>query len=175
MPALANKKPRRAISAFLVAAILLAAACQRPPREGAASSHAADLRSAPRHDLGEDEEAGGHTLRRHVGRSDDDLRDRLAHEPNLAAASTYRDRETAERVVGLTLQQNHDKIDRWLSRPGGHANLVLDYDGDSAQSIGRTLRRGETRAQPCSRAVVILKWSGAGEYYVLTSYPECRS
>jgi Bacterial CdiA-CT RNAse A domain len=154
---------------MVLAGILCAPACQRPPQ---VSSESSAIRSAPRHDLGQDEEAGGHTLKRHVGRSDDELRERLSREPSIAAASTYSDRGSAEQVIGLTLERNRDKIDRWLSRPGGHPNLVLDYDG--SQPIGRTLRRGEDRAQPCSRAVVILKWSGRGEYYVLTSYPECR-
>jgi hypothetical protein len=161
-------------SVLALGGILLAVACQRPPREGASSAASAELRSAPRHDLSRAEQAGGHTLRRHVGLSDEQLRQRLEREPNIAAASTYTDRETAERVVGLVLEQNRDKIARWLSRQGGHPNLVLDYNGDPAQPIGRTLRRGEDRAQPCSRAVVILKWNGGGEYYVLTSYPECR-
>lgn len=163
--------------AIVLAAFLLSVACQRPPREGTASSTAqgsTDLRFAPRHDLTPDEEAGGHTLRRHVARTDDQLRERLEREPNIAAASTYVDRETAERAVGLVLDHNRDKIARWLSRTGGHPNLALDYNGDPAQPIGRTLRRGEDRPQPCSQAVVILKWSSASEYYVLTSYPECR-
>lgn len=160
--------------ALLAVAILPFGACQKPPREGgAASALPLPLSSAPRHDLTQDEESGGHTLRRHVARTDDQLRERLEREPNIAAASTYTDRETAERVVGLVLDQNRDKIPRWLSRPGGHPNLVLDYSGDPAQPIGRTLRR-EGRLQPCSHAVVILKWNGPSEYYVLTSYPECR-
>ena len=158
--------------------ILAAMACQRPPHETAsgpsAPSSAQRFQSVPRHDLTRDEEAGGHTLRKHAGQSDDQLRERLQREPNIAAASTYTDRETAERVVGIALRENRDKIAPWLTRPGGHPNLVLDYDGDPAQPIGRTLRRDENRPQPCSHAVVILRWRGDSEYYVLTSYPECR-
>ena len=168
----------RRLSSFAAVLVLVLSfsGCQRPPTDSADAhaSSARPYRSSPRHDLSQDEAAGGHTLSKHVGRTDDELRQRLEREPNITAASTYTDRETAERVVGTVLEQNRDKIARWLSRPGRHPNLVLDYDGDPAHAIGRTLRRGENTPQPCSHAVVILRWRGDSEYYVLTSYPECR-
>lgn len=126
-------------------------------------------------DLSQDEAAGGHTLRKHVGRSDEELRQRLRHERNIAAASTWSDRETAERAVGTAVEQNRERIERWLDRQGGHPNLVIDYDGDPSHPIGRTLRRDADQAEPCSHATVVLKWTGPNDYYVLTSYPECRA
>jgi hypothetical protein len=51
--------------------------------------------------------------------------------------------------------------------------LVIDFHGQSAQPIGRCMARGEQVAQPASDALIVLKWSGPGDYYVLTSYPEC--
>jgi Bacterial CdiA-CT RNAse A domain len=142
------------------------------PRE---SSREKNNVSTPVRDLSQDEAAGGHTLRKHVGRTDDELRQRLRHERNIAAASTWTDRETAERAVGVAIEQNREKIDRWLARSGGHPNLVIDYDGDPSHPIGRTLNRDSDRTQPCSRATVVLRWSGPSDYYVLTSYPECRA
>jgi hypothetical protein len=124
--------------------------------------------------LSQDESEGGHTLRKHVGRSDAELRDRLRHERNISAASTWTDRQTAERAVGIALQQSRDRIDRWLNRPGGHPNLVIDYDGDSSHPIGRSLRRDADEPQPCAHATIVLKWIASNDYYVLTSYPECR-
>jgi hypothetical protein len=126
------------------------------------------------HDLSQDESAGGHTLRKHVGRTDDQLQERLRHERNISAASTWTDRETAERAVGIALQQNHDKIDRWLNRSEGHPNLVIDYDGDVSRPIGRSLRRNAGQPEPCAHATIVLRWAGPNDYYVLTSYPECR-
>ena len=127
--------------------------------------------SSATRDLSQDEAAGGHTLKKHVGRTDDELRERLRHERSISAASTYSDRATAERAVGEAIERNNQKIQRWLEREGGHPNLVLDYDSD--HPIGRTIRRGEEQAQPCSHAVVILRWDGERQYHVLTSYPEC--
>jgi hypothetical protein len=151
------------------------AACQRPPegdsatREGSSQSQAGPVR-----DLSQDEAAGGHILSRHVGKSDAELRDRLQREADISAASTYTDRETAEHVVGTTLQQAQSRIERWLDRKTNHPNLVLDYHGDAAHPIGRTLHHGDSASQPCSNAVVVLRWDGDRQYHVLTSYPECR-
>jgi hypothetical protein len=132
------------------------------------------VRTSGSRDLTQDENAGGHTLRKHVGQTNEQLRERLQEERNIAAVSTWSDRATAELAVGLALAQNRDRINRWLSRSGGHPNLVVDYENDRAHPIGRSLRRGTDRAEPCARAAIVLKWAGSYDYYVLTSYPECR-
>ena len=124
-------------------------------------------------DLSQDEVAGGHILRRHVGQTDDELRERLERERGITGASTYTDRSTAEHAVGAAIADSQDRIQRWLNRSGGHPNLVLDYD--SPVPIGRTINRGESEARPCAHALIVLKYARPNEYYVLTSYPECRS
>ena len=50
---------------------------------------------------------------RSKGRTDEQLRERLESKPNMSAASTYPDRETAERVVGTALWQEQAEIWRW--------------------------------------------------------------
>jgi hypothetical protein len=143
-----------------------------PTEHNASASTKLDTLPPAARDLSQDDAEGGHTLRKHVGKSDSDLKQRLAREHSISAASTYTDRETAERVVGTTLNQQRDKIQRWLELGGEHPNLVLDYAGD--QPIGRTMRRGAATSTPCAKAVVVLRYAGGGQYYVLTSYPECR-
>ena len=124
-------------------------------------------------DLSRDEAAGGHILRKHVGQTDEQLRERLEQERHITGASTYTDRSTAEHAVGAAIAQSQGRIQRWLYGSGGHPNLVLDYD--SEDPIGRTMNRGENQSHPCKHALVVLKYAGPNEYYVLTSYPECRS
>jgi len=165
------------ILALATSALIAISGCEHP--QGTSSSAHSESASTKLDTLppaargiSQDDEAGGHTLRKHVGKSDNELRQRLAREHNISAASTYTDREIAERVVGTTLNLQRDKIQRWLERGGEHPNLVLDYDAD--QPIGRTMRRGSNTSTPCSRAVVVLRYAGGGQYYVLTSYPECR-
>lgn len=123
------------------------------------------------HDLSLDESHGGHTLKRHVARTDDELDDRLREEPGILAASTYTDRATAETAIADALNRNRDKIERWLQRDK-HPNLVLDYDGE--RPLGRTLNRGAQHSEPCSHAIIVLRWDEPSGYHVLTSYPECR-
>jgi hypothetical protein len=165
--------------AVLLSTVLAIFACKashgapEQSQRSALADHSGEHHEAgPRHDLSVDEEQGGHTLSRHVGRSDEQLRERLQREPDISAASTYSDRESAEQAVGAAIHDNQDRLQRWLQRRGGHPNLVLDYYGD--RPVGRTLRRGQDRTEPCSHAIVVLRWLGRDEYYVLTSYPECR-
>jgi len=135
-----------------------------------AESH---LANGSRRDLSQDEAAGGHVLRKHVGQTDDELRERLERDRRITGASTYTDRPAAEHAIGAAIAESQDRIQRWLNRSGGHPNLVLDYDSETP--IGRTINRGESEAHPCAHALVVLKYAGPNQYYVLTSYPECRS
>jgi Bacterial CdiA-CT RNAse A domain len=153
--------------------------CQPPASTNAASSAArAEFRqtAGPVRDLNLDEAAGGHILRKHVGQTDEQLRERLAQERHITGASTYTDRSTAEHAVGAAIAQSQERIQTWLGRSGGHPNLVLDYDSEAP--IGRTINRGENQSRPCTHALVVLKYdlkyTGTNNYYVLTSYPECR-
>jgi hypothetical protein len=122
-----------------------------------------------RHDLAADEARGGHTLARHVGKTDADLRERLASE-GISTASTYASRDIAERTVARALRDNADRIDTWSSRRGNRPNLEIDYRGSRGEVLGRCMRRGRD-ATDCFNAVIVLRWSGR-DYYVLTSYPE---
>src|SRR3981081_4252101 len=154
--------------------------CQPPAATNAASSAPrAEFRqtNAPVRDLSRDEAAGGHILRKHVGQTDEQLRERLEQERHITGASTYTDRAAPEHAVGAAIAQSQERIQSWLNRPGGHLNLVLDYDSETP--IGRTMNRGENQSRPCTHALVVLKYvlkyTAPSEFYVLTSYPECRS
>src|SRR5277367_3954110 len=92
--------------------------------------------SGPTRDLSQDEAAGGHILRKHVGQTDDELRERLERERRITGASTYTDRSAAEHAVGAAIAHSQGRIQNWLGRSGGHPNLVLDYDSETP--IGRT-------------------------------------
>ena len=129
-------------------------------------------RATPRYDLARDENRGGHTLSRHVGRTDAELRERLARERNISAASTWTDRDTAETTIAAALRTERERIDSWMRRGRPRANLALHYD--AGRVIGRSLRRGDSRSADCTRAVLVLRAEGDGpeRFYVLTAYPE---
>ena len=128
---------------------------------------------ASNHDLSADEAEGGHTLQRHVGKSDADLKERLEREPHISSASTYTDRATAESVVGAALHADNRAFAAWRERAGRRPNFVLRYRADRV--IGRSIARGHSQSVPCDRALIVLRWDEKRQrYYVLTSYPEAN-
>lgn len=165
----------------LVACVLLAACGPPPPppAQGTAATSATAPRppvtapaSDPRtHDLSIDESSGGHTLTKHVGRTDAQLLDRLHDEPGISAASTYTDRAAAERTVEAALRAGGRKLDAWRARSGSRPNLTLYYT--SRDPIGRSIEHGTRVAVSCHRAIVVLRWDDRRRReFVLTSYPE---
>lgn len=129
--------------------------------------HAAD-----RYDLERDEQRGGHTLDRHVGRTDQQLQERLERERNISAASTWTDLDTAETTVAEGLNAERRRIEEWEGRGERRANLALHYD--AGRVIGRSLRRGDSQTVDCTEAVIVLRSDGPDGFYVLTTYPEAR-
>ncbi|HXY08642.1 MAG TPA: RNase A-like domain-containing protein [Terriglobales bacterium] len=125
-----------------------------------------------RYDLAKDEARGGHTLSKHVGRTDDELRERLLRERNITAASTWTDRPTAEYVIGEALRAERGRLESWMRRGYPRANLALHYD--AGRPIGRSLRRGEDQVVDATQAVIVLRADGPDSFYVLTAYPEAR-
>ena len=157
----------RALAAVLLAGGLLAPAAPTV----AAVPHPTG--AAPARDLVADEAYGGHTLARHVGLTDEQLRDRLRREPRIPAASAFTDRPTAERVVGAALAGAGGRVEAWVRRTGRRPNLALDYRVTGTAVIGRSLLRGERWPRPCTAATVVLRWDDRrGAFYVLTAYPE---
>jgi hypothetical protein len=144
----------------------------RPTAAAATSTHRADVQGR---DLSIDESMGGHTLARHVGKTDAELADRLRRERQISSASTYTDRATAERVVAAALASAGDRLTTWQHRGGRRPNLVLRYVERTKLPIGRSLSRGGRTSISCDRALVVLRWSEpAARFYVLTSYPEAE-
>jgi hypothetical protein len=124
-----------------------------------------------RHDLSADEAMGGHTLARHVGKTDAELLERLRREPQIASASTYPDRTTAEEVIAAALESPGRQFDAWRRRTGRRPNFVLRYAAD--RTIGRIVSRGRSASAPCRFALVVIRWDERrAKYYILTSYPE---
>jgi Bacterial CdiA-CT RNAse A domain len=141
-------------------------------QEAKQSSAATTKRGTEHYDLGRDEEHGGHTLSRHVARSDAQLEERLQRERNISAASTWTDRETAEEVVAEALRSERRRVESWERRGYPRAHLALHFT--AGRAIGRCWRRGESAPVACKVAVIVLRADGPGSFYVLTAYPEAR-
>lgn len=150
-----------------------------PTAAGQAAQPVGADRATPRtsvpYDLEADEALGGHTVERHVGKTDEELRTRLRREQQISAASTYTDLETARRVVGAAIAQSRGRIDEWSRRSGARPNLVVNYREPSGRPIGRSIRRGARVSASATQALVVLRWlQRERRWIVLTSYPESR-
>jgi hypothetical protein len=169
---------RLAFRLGLVLGLVSSVGCRPEPRpENSQREERQQRRGEPRgaanrYDLSRDEERGGHTLARHVARTDDELRERLAHERNISAASTWTDHETAETVVAEALAAERSRVDSWMRRGYPRANLALHYN--VGRVIGRSVRRGDSHTVDCTSAVIVLRADGPESFYVLTTYPEAR-
>jgi Bacterial CdiA-CT RNAse A domain len=165
------------LACIFCCAVGLLAGCQQPPASTPSSNHQTQDRPstiarADRYDLSRDEQRGGHTLQRHIDRSAAQLQSRLEEEPNISAASTWTDRETAEVTIAEALHTERARIDRWVRRGYPRANLALHYD--ARRVIGSSIRRGERQSENCTNAVIVLRAAGPDNFYVLTAYPEAR-
>lgn len=156
----------------------IASSAPAPGREAARDSAApaAAAGTAARRDLAADERCGGHTLSRHVGWTDAQLAQRLRAQRDIAAASTYTDRDTAETTIAAALTADADRVRRWAARQGRRPNLTVRYRAERGTlPVGRSLRRGADSPAPCFDLLVVLRWrEDLDDFCVLTSYPEVR-
>ncbi|WP_187775842.1 RNase A-like domain-containing protein [Luteimonas suaedae] len=115
------------------------------------------------------EDAGGHLIERHVGKSEQALVDRVRSE-NISAASSFRDLPEAEHFVAATLTEHGERIDAWLGGEGGN-RLVVDARFDA--STGLSVARGESRAEDVFSVRLVLERSDRLDigYRIVTGYP----
>ncbi|MBL9003683.1 MAG: hypothetical protein JNJ46_05515 [Myxococcales bacterium] len=134
-----------------------------------AAEHAQPPNKLPgprRFSLRENEERGGHILQRHVGKTEEQLRQRLEDEPHLKTASSFRDEATAERAISTALERNQAAIEQWLKRPITALEILFKEE----TSLGIALDRGVSTARSSNIAQIVLKPDSGGRFYVLTSY-----
>ncbi|MDR4191051.1 WXG100 family type VII secretion target, partial [Bacillus pseudomycoides] len=120
--------------------------------------------------LGAHEARGGHLLERHVGKTDEELLQRLESDTRITGASTFTDRATAENIANNVLNnpRNQELIQNWLNNSRNNRPLALPYSGN--EIIGRGIQRGSTTIEEMTNAKIILKKDANGKF-ILTGYP----
>lgn len=115
------------------------------------------------------EDAGGHLIDRHVGKSEQWLVDRVRND-NISAASSFRDLPEAEYFVAQTLDEHSGAIDAWLDGKGGN-RLVVDASFDATTGI--SVARGQNQAEDVFSVKVVLERSDRLDtgYRIITGYP----
>lgn len=126
---------------------------------------------APGGGLAAHEAKGGHLIERHVGKTDEELIQRLdkskMSNKKISGSSSFKDRATAERVANSALTNNKAKIEKWLNSDVKKP-LVLSYKGDEV--LGRGIPKGEDTITDLTNAKIILKKNKDGSF-ILTGYP----
>lgn len=128
------------------------------------------------------ERQGGHTIERHVGKSDQELIERLVKQKKISAASTFPSRSAAESAVTATLNANEKKVRGWMKSASKGERLVIKGKGKgrgiSRKDFNKAMK-AKDREEALQAAVgnrsgarVVLEANGKGGFFVLTAYPE---
>ena len=123
-----------------------------------------------------DEGYGGHGVQKHVGRSDQQLGDRLAGEPGVQDASTYENLGDAQKFSQQAIDSNKQAISNWMKNAKAGSTKEFDL-ADTGQVTGRSLSRSDWQNGLGSKAVrgarVVLRAdpNAPGGYYILTTFP----
>ncbi|WP_370325451.1 RNase A-like domain-containing protein [Euzebya sp.] len=110
----------------------------------------------------------GHTIERHVGRTDQQLIDR-ANGPNApTAASTFPDLDTANRAVGTVITENPDVVADILA--SGQRQAI---EAHLPTTTGRVVQRGSDVVEEVNGVRVVIQPdpSAPAGYTIITSYP----
>jgi hypothetical protein len=121
--------------------------------------------------LAAEEAAGGHTILKHVGQTEAQLRARLAVEPWVSTASTFHTLRDAQSVVGQALRANQATITAWAksAQAGDRTRVVFD----AGRVVGSGAIRSSNILVRMTRVRVVLKKVATPDrvYFVLTAFP----
>jgi hypothetical protein len=122
--------------------------------------------------LRQQEQAGGHTLRLHVGKSDALLIQRLRNSKKIKAASSYTNRQTAANAITAELSNRAAAINRWAQTARRGAKRADNF-APAGGVIGRVATRppGPANVHNSTRFLTVIRATGRGNCYLLTSYP----
>ncbi|MFC6337602.1 type IV secretion protein Rhs [Pseudomonas sp. CCM 7891] len=115
------------------------------------------------------EAAGGHLIKKHIGKTNEQLASRLKHEPHVPTASTFHDRATAESTVSKMITDNGAKINKFTKGNKDKITIIQK----TQHPIGTSLVRGAAATTPGTKIyLVLLKDKKMPDgYKVLTGYP----
>ncbi|KAB0635780.1 RNase A-like domain-containing protein [Burkholderia latens] len=113
---------------------------------------------------------GGHTIAKHVGKTEDQLKKRLMLEPHLRFASSFIDLQTAERAISEVMRAQALQIERWAS--SATRNSTFRITGDVGRTVGYTLARGASTVSNSTKIMIVTKMTAYNEmpYFILTAF-----
>ncbi|GLR10552.1 hypothetical protein COO59_19390 [Mixta theicola] len=115
---------------------------------------------------------GGHTLKKHIAKTDEELLARLAQSPGLDAATSFSSVQQAERYISAGLRANRLKIIHWANTALGEK--ALEFTWNAGTKVGYGFRQGSQSRWTVSHVRIVLKRQQFRDkpYFILTAYPE---
>ncbi len=134
----------------------------------------------------EEEQRGGHTIEKHVGKSENFLIDRVLNEVyragmftiGLKQAGSFPSLEAADKLVNSTLSANQPIVDKVAS---GEIKGTTSIEKDFGSITGYEAYRNNDRSQPAMRRTTAVEmWirhdsASPNGVLVVTAYPKYRS
>ncbi len=118
------------------------------------------------------EDAGGHTIERHVDKSDSYLKKRVSS-GNIMEASSFVSLSAAEQIIAMGLWQNIDELSLWMKNPNGADRMVIEAHDPII--IGKGIRKNEQKISPrYGVRIVLQKTKNKKSAFILTAYPNKR-
>lgn len=117
------------------------------------------------------EDLGGHTIARHVGRTDAWLVDRLRKSSRISAASSYPNIETATTHIQAALTAKAIMLNRWVRDAPAGATRAIDYN--AAKVLGLVALRPPKLTNIINSKTLraVMRATAGGTCFLLTSYP----
>ncbi|QIQ20880.1 RNase A-like domain-containing protein [Zophobihabitans entericus] len=116
------------------------------------------------------EQAGGHLIERHVGRTEQELKERV-NSDGVRTASSFYDLVTAEQAVSQAITYNKARIDNYLKNKQ-REYLAINYRSPTA--VGYSYSRGWPSIKEVYGVKVIIGQDNRMPigYKIITGYPE---
>jgi hypothetical protein len=114
---------------------------------------------------------GGHTIAKHVGQTEAQLRARLTVDLRIPTASTFSNLRSAEDAISKVLRLEAATIKSWAQN-GGARPLRLQRDFGRAVGTGVVRATGQLAKLTKVRVVLRYQAYNGKPYYILTAFPE---
>ena len=132
-----------------------------------------------RHEAVKGFEGGGHTLRKHVGKSERELLEKVKRGIQSGsfrpehAASSFTSLEVAEKAISKAVKANRAKIRQWAKTSVTDSNNYLVFSYDLRTNVGIVVKYDSTEAVKATKIEVVMKKKQYNNkpYYITTSFP----
>lgn len=117
---------------------------------------------------------GGHTLERHIGKTPEELMERLQRRPGLGETSSFKNIAEAEKLISAVLRDNKHQIQMWIKYIPPNMTARMRLSRIFNQPTGILVQRGSRDIKTCYRVRVALEFRpfNGKPYFILTAFPE---